>query len=65
MKRKPKGRPIRGAQKCVRYLVTLEPTVAARLRTYGKGNLSAGITRAANMMSGVSKLDRLCGILRA
>lgn len=48
-----RGRPIMGTQKRVRYLVTLEPSVAQRLREYGLGNLSAGITRAAAHVASV------------
>jgi hypothetical protein len=46
-KPKPRGRPVQGAERKQKFLVTLEPTVAAMLRDLGGANLSRGIALAA------------------
>jgi hypothetical protein len=46
-KPKPRGRPVQGAERKQKFVVTLEPTVAARLRDLGGANLSRGIALAA------------------
>lgn len=43
----PLGRPILGEEAKKRYQVMLEPSVAESLRKLGRGNLSAGIAKAA------------------
>ena len=52
-KARPRGRPVQGAERKEKFVVTLEPTVAARLRNLGGANLSRGIALAAAMLKGV------------
>ena len=42
-----RGRPSLSGETGERYQVTIPPTVAARLRAYGGGSMSAGIIKAA------------------
>ena len=42
-----RGMPLVGEAPTERYSITLPPEVAEALRTYGAGNLSAGIRKVA------------------
>lgn len=42
-----RGRPPLSGETGERFQVTIPPTVAAKLRAYGGGSLSAGIIKAA------------------
>jgi hypothetical protein len=42
-----RGRPSLSGETGQRYQVTIPPTIADKLRTYGDGSLSQGIIRAA------------------
>lgn len=45
--KRPRGRPSLSGETGERFQVTIPPTVAAKLRAYGGGSLSAGIIKAA------------------
>jgi hypothetical protein len=57
-KPKPRGRPIQGAERKQKFLVTLEPTVAALLRDLGGANLSHGIALAAKAITNTKGVTR-------
>lgn len=47
-----RGRPSLSGETGERYQVTIPPTVAERIRQFGKGSLSAGIIRLAKRLRG-------------
>lgn len=48
--KRPRGRPSLSGETGERFQVTIPPTLADKLRTYGAGSLSAGIIKAAQRL---------------
>lgn len=53
-----RGRPPLSGETGERFQVTIPPTVAANLRAYGGGSLSAGIIKAANRVRIINEPSR-------